>query len=429
MVKLLHLADLHLSGPLYVTSDALLKRMRAAQRTAFRRAIGCALQEEVEAVLIAGGLFDERYLDVGTEQFMVQQLARLDEAGIRCFYATGPADPGDAGGRGADIDWPSSLHRFADPAPETVTLTNEEGRPLVHIVGTGHSEGTSQQRPPSEKPHTTAFPDATEALPYVGLFHDGSSGASGEAASDRRDPARQAAMREAGYAYWALGGASQPHQAVDEATQAWYAGPLMGRRPPQVGPQGGLLVAIEAEQKPHVSFQALAPLYWADLTLSDLEAVRTPHALLRRAQRAFLLQQSQQAFEEGQGDDVRTAWLARFTLTGACPLASSLHERSAQEELEAMLAEHLDLEGAFVRLRHLTVPADPDSHRQEAHVLSETLSLLDQAASDAALLRELAPDELAALPDDDDPDAYLCELVETLDREACAHLLRRAPSQ
>ena len=406
MVKLLHLADAQLGGRLHVATDALLTRVRAAQRAAFRRAVGCALREDVDAVLIAGNLFDDRGFDYDTEQFLVQQLARLDEAGVPCFYAAGAADPGGARSRGGQVDWPPSLHRFAGDAPERAVLEDEAGQPLAHVVGAGHTD--------AGPPTGGAFPKpSNNELPHVGLLH-----APRPAGTENASPVPEA-VRDAGYAYWALGGAPRHQQAPGVENTAWYAGPTAGRRPVEGGLLGGLLVTLEAGQAPQVAFRPVAPLCWADVLLDDLDGADTRHELLQRAQRAF---------EQVKDGSDHTAWLVRFTLAGGCPLAPSLYEEDARGRLEEALAEHLDLEAAFVRLRHLTPPVDPDRHRGEPHVLSEALAVLDRAAADPALLQELAPGVLAALPSDADPQAYLRERLPALDREACVRLLRERPA-
>ena len=427
MVTLLHLADARLSGRLYVAGEALLKRARAAERTALRRAVDCALHEKVDAVLVAGGFFDERFLDYDTEQFLTQQLARLDDAGIACCYATGRPDPGGARFRGADVRWPASVHRFAAPAPEAVTLRSDEGEPIAHVVGAGYVG------PETDAPRRAAFPRPRADVPHVGLLPAPlSEGTPEEDAPGAEEPSRRALRRtltNAGYAYWALGGASRGPlvEGGKEQAAAWYAGPTAGRGPAHAGPQGGLLVRIGAagDEAPHVSFRSFAPLRWTDLTLDALDDADTQHALLQRAQRAFreaTAADETAADETAAGEEDAIARLARFTLTGGCPLASDLHTGDGRRRLKAALEDHLDLEAAFVRLRHLTLPADPERHRGEPHVLSEALDLLDRAAADPARLREWGPDVRAAGETDDD----LRALLDGLDREACARLLRDA---
>jgi hypothetical protein len=410
MVKLLHLADVHLGGRLHVAADALIRRVRAATRTALRRAVEGALHEEVDAVIVAGNLFDARHLGYDAEQFLTGQLARLDEAGVPCFYTAGPADPAGTPARETPLDGPASLHHFDAPAPEGALLTADDGRPLARVIGAGVGDPAADAVP------SGPFPDPGDDLPHIGLLH----AALPENGERAPAPFRRAQPKNGRYAYWALGGAPRHQPVPDAEERAWYAGPTAPRGPQQAGMQGGLLVALGAGQPPQVTFRSFAPLCWVDLTLDDLEGVSTQHALLRQAERAL---------ETARPERAAPAYLARFTLTGGCPLAPSLREPEARRRLEAALAAHLDVEAAFVRLRHLTPPARPGRHRDDPHVLREALALIDRAAEDPALLRELAPGVLAAAPppgEEDAPERYLREHLAALDREACARLLRDA---
>jgi DNA repair exonuclease SbcCD nuclease subunit len=83
--------------------------LRDASRLAFQRLADLALAERVDAVLIAGDLFDDERLSFQTERFILEQLARLNEVGIPVVYATGNHDPGREGLRSSDLCWPSNV--------------------------------------------------------------------------------------------------------------------------------------------------------------------------------------------------------------------------------------------------------------------------------------------------------------------------------
>ena len=84
-------------------------RLREASRLAFQRLVDLAISERVDAVLIAGDLFDDERLSFQTERFLLEQLNRLDQEGIPVIYATGNHDPGRAGLRSADLPWPGNV--------------------------------------------------------------------------------------------------------------------------------------------------------------------------------------------------------------------------------------------------------------------------------------------------------------------------------
>jgi predicted MPP superfamily phosphohydrolase len=91
-MKFIHCADLHLDSPLQGLTryqGAPVDEMREATRRAFEQLIALALQEPVEFVVIAGDLFDGDWPDFNTGLFFVDQMVRLNEAGIKVFMVRG----------------------------------------------------------------------------------------------------------------------------------------------------------------------------------------------------------------------------------------------------------------------------------------------------------------------------------------------------
>lgn len=88
MIKVLHTADLHLDSPLKslaLRDEDLSKKVRTAGRSALTRIVETAISEAVVAVLIAGDLFDGAERSARTAAFLMLQIERLREHGIRVF--------------------------------------------------------------------------------------------------------------------------------------------------------------------------------------------------------------------------------------------------------------------------------------------------------------------------------------------------------
>ena len=102
------------------------QRLREASRVAFRRLVDLALEERVDALLIAGDLFDDERLSFQTERFLLEQLKRLDARDVPVVYATGNHDPGRAG-----LSWRASpLTR-----PTASRLESSAGSPVRPSAG------------------------------------------------------------------------------------------------------------------------------------------------------------------------------------------------------------------------------------------------------------------------------------------------------
>ncbi len=409
MLKFLHLADIHLDTTFHCRSENIRTHLRNALRSAFERAIDCAIGEQVQAVLIAGDLFDDVQLSFATERFLLSQCQRLHEAAIPCFYVTGNHDPGGSTFRANRMEWPPSFHYIRDRTPVAFEITGQNGEVIAKIVGAGHVTKKEQDN------LATAFPVAEGGIPHIGLLHTQVTSAQSVESHDRYAPCAVDDLQRTRYHYWALGHIHVRQQVCDKA-QAWYAGNMQGRNPRETGAKGGLLVTLDGSGAAEVEFRAFAPTQWAALKLDNLEEVHTLHDLEQKARQAF-----EKALEEhGEAKD----WLLRFVLTGECPLADEIHSGSQQDEIEEDLARELDVLDVEVRAQRLTRPVDVDKHRGEPHLLGEVLDLIDEAAMDPALLHDLAPEALAGAPTDEaDREAYLQSLLEGLNREAVLRML------
>ena len=411
MIKLLHLADVHLDTAFASRTKALRTHLRDALRIAFRRAIDCALDEGVAAVLIAGDLFDDERLSFSTERFLVEQMKRLHRAEVLCIYVSGNHDPGGRAHRAASIDWPPSLQYIDTPEPAVISLVDSAGDEEVRIVAAGHETAHEQRNLAAQ------FPPATSAVPHIGVLHTQVTSAAGVHRHDRYAPCSPDDLKAVQYAYWALGHV-HVQQPIDGVENAWYAGNLQGRHARETGPKGGLLVTIR-NNTVTVEPRTFAPTQWVDLRLDDLDDVTHVQALEERVRDAHAAHKQ---------DAPATDWLLRVTLSGGCPLASALQTAEQQRDLAETLTEGLDVRDVEVDTSHLTLPVDPDAYRGEVHLLGEVLDLIDRMDTDPALCREVLPEPLAGRPvanrdafDVHDP--YLRRLLDGLDREAVSRLL------
>lgn len=409
MVRLLHLADIHLDTAFDGRSAALRDHLRSALRTAFRRAVNCATDENVDAILIAGDLFDDDRLSVTTEDFLVEQLERLASEDIAVVYATGNHDPGGSDFRASKIDWPEGVHYVDQREPSRIPITSSKGDSRAMVVAAGHAS-------PHEQDNLAAgFPDGEEDIPHVGLLHAHVTSADQVDAHDRYAPCSVSDLRATEYDYWALGHVHTRQQVCTDPT-AWYPGNLQGRTPRETGARGGLLVSLRAGQTPEVEFRPFAPTRWEHLTLDSLEDCETVRALVRRLQ---------DRYEDRADGAIASQWLLRVDLIGPCPLADELSETEQVEELEQVAAERLDVLNVEIRTRQLVPPVNVEAFRDETHLAGEVLSVLDRVRTENTLLDEVAPEVLAGISADD-PEirrAYLRSLLDGLDREAVARLV------
>jgi hypothetical protein len=129
MPSLLHLSDVHL-GARHADMGDLAVQQRERQLAAFVRAIDVALAERVDAVLIAGDLFDSNAQPRRAVERVVAELGRLTSAGIRVVIIPGTHDVYDARSIYRAFDLPAMAG--LRPGSDLLTVLTPE-RPELHL--------------------------------------------------------------------------------------------------------------------------------------------------------------------------------------------------------------------------------------------------------------------------------------------------------
>ncbi len=417
-MRFLHVADVHLDTAFAGRSEAVRRRLREASREAFRRAVDVALQEQVDAVLIAGDLFDGDRLSFETERFLMEQVGRLGDHGVTVVYATGNHDPGSVSGGPRALQWPPNVVTASDATPKRITITGRGGGTAGHVNAVGHE--TAHE----ERDLSRLMPRPEGEGPEVGLLHTQVHASAGSERHGSYAPSDLSYLRRAGYDYWALGHVHGP-QELSADPPIWYSGSLQGRSHGESGEHGALVVDLTDRHAPEVSFRPLASVRWETLLVERLENIRSFDALVGHA--AALWRDTRTAEPGAPG----TEWMVRLQLTGACPLWSELQR---EEDLETLAAELRDLLGVLdviVTAEAVHPVLDLDEHRARTDVLGEALRLAQRIRSGNAALPAVVADDLAGVPgaSEEAVRAYVRDLLDDIDGEIAARLIEDSGSR
>jgi DNA repair protein SbcD/Mre11 len=403
-MRFLHLADLHLDSPFAGRTVELRARLRDAARAALSSAVSVALDEEVDAVLIAGDLLDGEDLSFATERHLLEELSRLESGGVQVVYVTGNHDPGIRGGTVSRIPWPEGTRVIAGPDPVQIEILRD-GEVVGVVTGVGH---------PSDRfgeDLSRAFPRPRGPLPQVGLLHTQVGGASGEGDHHRYAPSELVRLERSGHHYWALGHIHL-RQELSTSPAIHYPGNLQGRSPRETGAKGGLLVDLESPGAPRVEFVELAPVRWERLRVDGLEALERTDEVVRRVEEVWGDVRKEDPGRPG------TEWLVRVELTGPSPIVRDLESDQEQAGMSQVLAGTLGLLDVEIRTGTLRPFRGVEPHLDRQDVVGEALRLLrelvrDPARSPAAEL-ELEAGDLAGfqLGEGLSLDGYLRGLLE-----------------
>lgn len=233
--RFLHCADLHIDSPLRgleADPDAPAERIRNATRDTLVNLVDYAIEEKVAFVLAAGDLYDVDWPDWRTGQFLIEQIGRLNHAGIPFVAIRGNHDADSVITRHLRMPPPAQL--LKPGRCETVEL------PAFNVRIHGQSYAV---RAVTEN-LAASYPPATLGCLNIGLLHTAVEGRPGH---HPYAPCTLEQLRDHGYQYWALG---HVHTREVLCSDPWivFPGNLQGRHIGEAGPKGATLVTVEDDQ-------------------------------------------------------------------------------------------------------------------------------------------------------------------------------------
>lgn len=298
--RFIHAADVHLDSPLRslaMRDPNLASLIGNATRRAFGSIVKLCLDEKVDALLLAGDLYDGDQTSMKTARFLVEQLRRLSEAGIKTFIIRGNHDA--VSRITNELVFPESVKIFGGRA-EAVSVDGREGAFPIVV----HGLSFSQQRAPEnligkyKPPH----PDAVN----IGLLHTSLSGSS----HDVYAPCSLADLQETGFQYWALG---HVHKRMVEQGPCTVvmSGMPQGRDINEAGAKSVTLVTIKDDRTAHVE-ERLTSLAQFERLSVDATGIEDWKKLAEEISR--VLETARQGIQSEH-------LVARLQLTGKTPLA------------------------------------------------------------------------------------------------------------
>ena len=194
MFRFVHTADLHLDSPLKslaLRDPELKQQVGIGTRETFAKIVNLCIEEKVDALLIAGDLYDSDQTSMYTARFLANQMQRLHQEGIRVFIIKGNHDAGSV--ITGQLIFPDSVKIFSIKA-ETVTIAKGDLNIAIH--------GVSFPNRPVPESLVPKFPSPSEGMFNIGMLHTSLGGAQGH---DTYAPSNINELQQVGYDYWALG--------------------------------------------------------------------------------------------------------------------------------------------------------------------------------------------------------------------------------
>jgi DNA repair exonuclease SbcCD nuclease subunit len=318
--RFVHTADVHLDSPLATLAlrdPGLAELIGGATRKAFVAVIDLCLVEEVDALMIAGDLYDGEQTSMKTARFLADQLRRLDEAGVKTFIIRGNHDAESRITK--ELTLPDSVKVFAGRA-EAVSLGQGGLEAAVHGVSFAQKHAPESLLPKFRPPISGCV--------NIGMLH---TSLGGSPAHGLYAPCALSDLHGAGFDYWALG---HIHQRFEERGRAAIVMPgnPQGRDINEEGPKSATLVAIDDDRKITIE-ERLTSVAQFERVRIDLAGADDWRDALKRIEKGL---------EAARAGAESEHLVARLMLTGATPLAWRL--RSDAD----VLAEESRMAGAAI---------------------------------------------------------------------------------
>ncbi len=227
-VKIVHAADFHLDSAFAALSGEEARLRRRESRELLLRLSNYVNQNEIDAVLLAGDLFDG---ETTYRETVEQMIEALGEMRARVFIAPGNHDFYSARSPYAVLDWPENVHIFTSRTIERVELPEQNAA----VYGAAFTDAAQDES------LLAGFHAQDDGLAHLMVLHGDIS-----APESRYDPVTEEQIACSGLDYLALGHTHR-HDGFHRAggTVYAYSGCPEGRGFDELGEKGILTGTVE----------------------------------------------------------------------------------------------------------------------------------------------------------------------------------------
>lgn len=411
--RFVHAADLHLDSPLKslaLRDPDLAGLVGDATRRALINIVDLCIDERVDALLLAGDLYDGDQTSMKTARFLADQVRRLHEAGIRVFVIRGNHDAISRITR--ELVFPESVKVFGGRAEVLELESPSAGFPVaIH--------GLSFAQPHAPESLLGKYRAPTEGAVNIGLMHTSLGGAS------RHDPYAPCSMNDleaSGFRYWALGHVHKRF-VTEGACAIVMPGMPQGRDIGEAGPKSVTLVTIGDDRSISLEerLTSVAEFNRVDVDVSGAEdwrnvvravekalaearaGVRSEHLVARVSVRgetslAWRIRRDAdllKAEADDRASGIGRTWVEKLDIHCASPEHRLREPGDPIAELQSLIANEISLDAAFEatlieiaeELRGQLPPECRSMFGEDAASFKATLNMLGKEGAEEVLAR------------------------------------------
>ena len=256
--RFLHTADLHLDSPLKSLArrdTALAEHVANATRSAFENIVDLCIQEQVQALLLAGDIYDTQNPSVATVGFFLRQLNRLKDTNTHVYMIRGNHDHYSK--LVNTVQLPNHVTEFHG---KKKSETLKEHGVAIHGVSFKEEHATESALRDFKAPN--------EKFRNIALLHTSLGGSEGH---DIYAPCSITELDSMGFDYWALGHIHK-RQVAGDVSKIVMPGTPQGRDMGESGAKTVTLVTLN-EHDCEIEERTVSPVQFERITvdLTDLD--------------------------------------------------------------------------------------------------------------------------------------------------------------
>lgn len=373
-LRFVHAADLHLDSPFVglraAAPENVANALYRATFDAYENIVDLCISERVDALLIAGDVYDGADRSLRAQRKFIDGLEKLHDAGIRSLVCHGNHDPLD--GWEARLAYPPSCYRFGPEFEASPIFEDDPSRAVVYGI-------SYPQRDVTE--NLVRRLDRVKQGPFsIGLLH-------ANVDNDPNHPAYAPCtlddLVQTGVDYWALGHVHTRRVLNEQRPTVVYPGNPQGRHPNEPGSRGAYLVEVDDFGQVTLDFRPMDTVRWERLYV-DISHMKTEQDLIDD-----LRQLMQDALESAAGRSVIT----RITLSGRGALHGFLRSPNTINNLTEEVNDRRTEQTPFAWCERIQNETATLFNRQErlegSDFVADLLRLCNQSKTDPELLFQL----------------------------------------
>jgi len=372
MFRFVHTADVHLDSPLRslaLRDPALAEMIGNATRRAFVNIIDLCIEERVDALVLAGDLYDGDQTSMKTAKFLALQLHRLHQAGIKVFLVRGNHDAESRITK--ELTLPENVKIFTGRADRIDILCCDGGMPIaVHGISFADPIAPMSLLPKLKPPLEGAF--------NIGIMHTSLTGADGH---NTYAPCALSELQASGHRYWALGHIHKRAVYERAACTVVMPGNPQGRDINEAGTKTVTLVTVGDDGSVETEERLTSIAEFTRLAVS-MEGHEDWAAIV-----AAIRSKVESARSQARSEHL----VARIVLSGQTPAAWQLRQDAKRLKAEADVCAELVGKTWIEKIEINCRPLRSDALADVGDALSElVVEIEDEILSSPSFLHELS---------------------------------------